>query len=67
MSKFKFDISDEEFDFECPKCGHKVIFKGKDINHDVKCTNCKSNIHVDGKDFEKQIKDIEKQINHIFD
>lgn len=66
MGKFKFDLSNEKFDFKCPECGHKIIFKGKDINHDVKCSHCHSNIHLDGKDFDKQIKDIEKQLSKLF-
>lgn len=66
MGKFKFDLDDEEFDFECPECGHEITFSGKCINHDVTCSHCHTNIHIDGKDFEKKIKDIEKQINSIF-
>ncbi|MDO5344412.1 MAG: RNHCP domain-containing protein [Lachnospiraceae bacterium] len=66
MSKFAFDLDNEKFDFECPECGRKVCFRGRDINHDVKCPNCKSSIHLDGRDFDKQIKNIEKQINSLF-
>lgn len=67
MGNFKFDLSNEEFDFKCPECGHKIIFKGKSINHDVTCKNCHTSVHIDGKDFQKQIQKIEKQLNSLFD
>lgn len=66
MKNFKFDLNDEEFNFECPECGHEITFNGKSINHDVICPHCHSDIYIDGKDFENQIKDIENQINSLF-
>ncbi len=67
MGKFKFDLDNETFDFECPKCGHSISFKGKSINHEVICSHCHSSVYIDGKNFEKQIKDIEKQLTNLFD
>ena len=67
MGNFKLDLSNEEFDFKCPKCGHKIIFKGKSINHDVTCKNCRTSVHIDGRDFQKQIQKIENQIRDLFD
>lgn len=66
MSNFKFNIKNEKFDFDCPECGRKVTFKGRDIGHNVICPKCSSSIYLDGKKFEKQLKDIEKQINRLF-
>jgi len=67
MGNLGLNLNNEEFDFECPECGHKIVFKGKSINHDIICKNCHATVHIDGKDFQKQIRAIEKQLKSLFD
>ena len=64
MGNLGLNLNNEEFDFECR---HKIVFKGKSINHDIICKNCHATVHIDGKDFQKQIRAIEKQLKSLFD
>jgi Zn finger protein HypA/HybF involved in hydrogenase expression len=65
MENLNLDLSDEEFDIECPECERTLEVTLSKMGKTIVCPNCKTNINLIDKGLGEAVKDASKQIDDL--